>query len=175
MNLTCMCDCFDECIFGFLGLFLMCFSALTCFLGLHVCGCLLLLDKMLKLNSPAVAWDWEYFLEILDAGFPPKLYAFNVLMRKMCKEGKMEQAQMVFDEIGKRGLRPSVVSFNTLINGYCKSGNLDEGFSLKRDMEESRTWPDVYTYSVLINGLCKECRLDDANSNCHSLVVMYVT
>ncbi|CAN6569990.1 unnamed protein product [Malus baccata var. baccata] len=125
----------------------------------HVCGCLL--DKMLKLNSPVVAW--EYFLEILDAGFPPKVYAFNVLMHKMCKEGKIEQAQMVFDEIGKRGLRPSVVSFNTLINGYCKSGNLEEGFRLKRDMEESRTWPDVYTYSVLINGLCKECRLDDAN------------
>ncbi|KAK6280247.1 hypothetical protein POUND7_020514 [Theobroma cacao] len=91
-----------------------------------------------------------------DLGFvPDAIQCFRV--------SQIKDAQMVFNEIGKRGLRATVVSFNTLINGYCKSGNLGEGFRLKRAMEDSGIRPDVFTYSVLINGLCKESRLDDAN------------
>ncbi|KAK9904610.1 hypothetical protein M0R45_000572 [Rubus argutus] len=145
------------------------FSKLECFRLLRKRGfpipfqaCGYVLDKMFKFNTTPVV-TWGFLLEILDSGFPPNVYNFNILMHKMCKEGKIREAQAVFDEIGKRGLNPTVVSFNTLINGYCKSGNLEDGFKLKTDMERRTICPDKFTYSVLINGLCKEGRLDDAN------------
>lgn len=124
-------------------------------------GCGNLLDRMLKLNPTGMVWG--FYMEILDAGFPLNVYVFNILMNKFFKEGKICDAQKVFDEITKRSLKPSVVSFNTLINGYCKVGNLDEGFRLKHHMEKSRTRPDVFTYSALINALCKENKMDGAH------------
>ncbi|TYH04960.1 hypothetical protein ES288_A08G047000v1 [Gossypium darwinii] len=124
-------------------------------------GCKYLFDRMMKISSPIVSLG--FYMEILDYGFPPNVYSFNILMNKLCREGLIKDAQMVFDEIASRGLHASVVSFNTLINGYCKSGNLDEGFRLRSAMEEAGIRPDVFTYSVLINGLCKESRLDKAN------------
>ncbi|VVA90630.1 unnamed protein product [Arabis nemorensis] len=124
-------------------------------------GCGNLLDRMMKVNPTGIVWG--FYMEILDAGYPSNVYVFNILMNKFCKEGKICDAQKVFDEITKRGLRPTVVSFNTLINGYCKAGNLDEGFRLKHHMEKSRTRPDVFTYSALINALCKENKMDEAH------------
>ncbi|CAN7039986.1 unnamed protein product [Brassica oleracea var. botrytis] len=124
-------------------------------------GCGSLLDRMMKVNPTETVWG--FYMEILDAGYPSNVYVFNILMNKFCKEGKMCDAQKVFDEITKRSLRPTVVSFNTLINGYCKAGNLDEGFRLKERMEKGRTRADVFTYSALINALCKENKMDGAH------------
>uniref|UniRef100_A0A2N9GYB3 Trigger factor C-terminal domain-containing protein n=1 Tax=Fagus sylvatica TaxID=28930 RepID=A0A2N9GYB3_FAGSY len=129
--------------------------------GVPFRGCGYLLDKMANLKPAESAWG--FYMEVLDCGYPPNVRNFNVLMHKLCKEGKIVDAQMVFDEMGKWGLLPTIVSFNTLINGYCKSGDLKEGFRLKSVIKESGMRPDVFTYSVLINGLCKESRLDDAN------------
>jgi len=83
----------------------------------------------MKSNLPAASW--AFYSKILDCGYPSKVCNFNILMHSLCKEGKMKEAQLIFDQIGKWGLRPSAVSFNTLINGYCKLGNLEEGFRLK--------------------------------------------
>ena len=75
----------------------------------------------MKSNSPSAAW--AFYSEILGCGYPPNVYDFNILMHRFCKDGKIREAQLIFDEIGKWGLRPSVVSFNTLINGYCRLGD----------------------------------------------------
>ncbi|KAL6225832.1 hypothetical protein ACLB2K_004681 [Fragaria x ananassa] len=155
---------------GFVG------DAIRCFRLLRKHGflipfqaCAHLLDNMLKFNTPTVLVSWGFLLEILDSGFPPNVYNFNVLMHKMCKQGLIREAHNVFDEIGNRGLNPTVVSFNTLINGYCKCGNLEKGFKLKEDMEGRAVWPDLFTYSVLIDRLCKEGRLDGANELFHEM------
>ncbi|XP_070003485.1 putative pentatricopeptide repeat-containing protein At1g09680 [Nicotiana sylvestris] len=124
-------------------------------------GCTKVLEYLMKLNSPMVAFD--FYKEILEYGYPPSLYFFNVLMSKLCKEGKMVEARSVFTEIWKRNLRSSVVSFNSLVNGYCRLGDMDAGYRLKREMEERGILPDVYAYSALINGLCKNFWIRDAN------------
>lgn len=124
-------------------------------------GCTKVLEYLMKLNSPMVAFD--FYKEILEYGYPPSLYFFNVLMSKLCKEGKMVEARSVSTEMWKRNLRPSVVSFNILINGYCRLGDMDAGYRLKREMEERGILPDVYAYSALINGLCKNFWIRDAN------------
>ncbi|KAI3723036.1 hypothetical protein L2E82_34335 [Cichorium intybus] len=120
-------------------------------------SCRRVLDYLMKSNSNSTAWG--FYLEVLGCGYPPDIYTFNNLMHKFSKEGMINDAKMVFDEIPKWGLRPSLVSFNTLLNGYCKSGKLDEGFRIKKVIEESTLAPDVFTYSVLINALCKESKL----------------
>ncbi|KAK3030603.1 hypothetical protein RJ639_039689 [Escallonia herrerae] len=136
-------------------------------------ACGRLLDHMMKLNAPTAAW--RFYSEILECGFPPNVYNFNILMNALCKGGIIKDAQMVFDGITKWGLRPTVVSFNTLMNGYCKLGDLEEGFKLKRVMEEGLCRegrpvdaermlrqmlaigmkPDDATYTMVIDGFCK--------------------
>uniref|UniRef100_A0A2N9GP27 peptidylprolyl isomerase n=1 Tax=Fagus sylvatica TaxID=28930 RepID=A0A2N9GP27_FAGSY len=108
--------------------------------GVPFRGCGYLLDKMANLKPAESAWG--FYMEVLDCGYPPNVRNFNVLMHKLCKEGKIVDAQMVFDEMGKWGLLPTIVSFNTLINGYCKSGDLKEGFRLKSVIKESGMRPD---------------------------------
>ncbi|AES99219.1 PPR containing plant-like protein [Medicago truncatula] len=130
--------------------------------SIPVCGCDYLLRRVMKLNQQP-GHCWEFYLEVLDYGYPPNVYLFNILMHGFCKIGDVMNARMVFDEISRRGLRPSVVSFNTLISGYCRSKNVEEGFVLKSVMESERISPDVFTYSALINGLCKESRVEEAN------------
>ena len=89
----------------------------------------------MRLRPVEIERSWALYLEVLDSGYPPKIYFFNVLMHGFCKAGDVGNARLVFDEIPKRGLRPTVVSFNTLISGCCKSGDVEEGFRLKGVME----------------------------------------
>ncbi|KAG5122777.1 hypothetical protein JHK84_041117 [Glycine max] len=126
-------------------------------------GCENLLRRVVRLRPVELERSWAFYLEVLDSGYPPKIYFFNVLMHGFCKVGGVGSARLVFDEIPKRGLRPTVVSFNTLISGCCKAGAVEEGFRLKGVMESERVCPDVFTFSALINGLCKEGRLDEGS------------
>lgn len=81
------------------------------------------------------------------------MYIFNVLMHRLCEEGKVNNTQAVFYKIKKRRLLATFVSFNTFINVYCQTNNLEDGFRLKNVMMASGMQPDVYTYGVLINAL----------------------
>ncbi|PKI54411.1 hypothetical protein CRG98_025198 [Punica granatum] len=124
-------------------------------------ACRHLLDRMLKTSSPEAAS--EFHKEILDSGYPPSVYSFNLLMHRFCKVGKTKNAQILFDGMAEWGLAPTAVSFNTLISGYCRAGDLEEALRLKGVMEERGVCPDVFTFTGLISGMCKESRLDDAN------------
>ncbi|KFK43266.1 hypothetical protein AALP_AA1G101700 [Arabis alpina] len=46
----------------------------------------------------SISFLFRFVVVILDAGFPSNVYVFNVLMNKYCKEGKVCDAQKVFDE-----------------------------------------------------------------------------
>ncbi|XP_020208572.2 putative pentatricopeptide repeat-containing protein At1g09680 [Cajanus cajan] len=153
---------------GFLHGAVHCFRLVTeNNLPFPVKGCENLLRHMTRLkpvgskHSRAWASAWAFYLEVLDRGFPPRVYFFNVFMHGFCKVGDLGNARLVFDEIPKRGVRPTVVSFNTLISGYCRCGSVEEGFTLKGVMESEGFSPDVFTFSALINGVCKEGRLDE--------------
>lgn len=62
-------------------------------------GCGSLLDKMMKSKTASSAC--AFYMEVLDCGYPPNVCNFNVLMHKLCKEGKIREAQLVFEEIPK--------------------------------------------------------------------------
>ncbi|TYH44920.1 hypothetical protein ES332_D11G228600v1 [Gossypium tomentosum] len=66
---------------------------------------------MMKISSLIVSLG--FYMEILEYGFPPNMYSFNILMNKLCREDLIKDVQMVFDEIERRGLNASIVSFNT--------------------------------------------------------------
>ncbi|CAN4114756.1 unnamed protein product [Withania somnifera] len=104
----------------------------------------------------------EYFWNM---GILQMCIFFNVMMSKLCKEGKMMEARSVFTEMWKRNLRPSVVSFNTLINGYCRLVDMDAGYKnfwmsdateLVKEMCVKGLVPNVIIFTTLISGHCKD-------------------
>ncbi|KAI3873809.1 hypothetical protein MKX03_027078 [Papaver bracteatum] len=55
----------------------------------HSCG--KLLDKLMKSESPEVAWG--FYIEILDAGFQPNIYTFNPSMYSCISSVKREESK----------------------------------------------------------------------------------
>ncbi|KAG4121412.1 hypothetical protein ERO13_D11G205366v2 [Gossypium hirsutum] len=109
---------FDSLMIAYIDLGFFFSDAIQCFglvrnhkLRVPFRGCQYLLDRMMKISSLIVSLG--FYMEILEYGFPPNMYSFNILMNKLCREDLIKDVQMVFDEIERRGLNASIVSFNT--------------------------------------------------------------
>ncbi|XBI92696.1 hypothetical protein VPH35_029699 [Triticum aestivum] len=111
---------------------------------------------------PTTPEAYTFYLQLLDAGMPPEVRQFNVLMRDFVRFGDLAGARKVFDEMRTRSVQPTVVSFNTLISGMCRARDLDGVDELYKGMTQMGIKPDVYTYSALIKGLSSSGRMDDA-------------
>ncbi|KAF5185243.1 Pentatricopeptide repeat-containing protein, partial [Thalictrum thalictroides] len=58
-------------------------------------------------------------------GLIPNLFAYNVLINSLCKEGKLEEAKSNFKKMKEKGLSPNDVTYSILIDFFSKSGKLD--------------------------------------------------
>ncbi|CAA7029776.1 unnamed protein product [Microthlaspi erraticum] len=77
------------------------------------------------------------------------------------KEGKLLEAEKLYEEMIKRSIAPDIVTYNSLINGFCMQSRLDEAKQMF-EMVSKGCLPDVVTYNTLINGFCKSKRVEMA-------------
>ncbi|KAI7987070.1 tRNA (cytosine(38)-C(5))-methyltransferase 2 [Camellia lanceoleosa] len=66
------------------------------------------------------------------------------------REGQLENAHKVLEEMDKKRMAPNVLIYNTLIAGYFKEGNLQEAFRLHDEMLDRGVVPDDTTYDILL-------------------------
>jgi pentatricopeptide repeat protein len=62
---------------------------------------------------------------MMDRGICPTVVVFTAMIDKLFKEGKVTEAQKLFDLMLSAGVKPNVVSYNTMIHGYFLAGKLD--------------------------------------------------
>ncbi|KAH6760049.1 hypothetical protein C2S51_016998 [Perilla frutescens var. frutescens] len=111
--------------------------------------------------NEAVAFFEGHILRLRS--FDPDICSFNIVMRGLCCNCKVEKAFKLFDVMRNFDCYPDLVTYNTLINGLCRIGKVDRAEDLLREVElQSGFSPNVVTYTTLISGYCKLGQMDAA-------------
>ncbi|KAJ6382659.1 hypothetical protein OIU77_031151 [Salix suchowensis] len=87
--------------------------------------------------------------------FPDVFTYYSALIDGLCKECRLDDANLFFSEMCDRGLVPNGVTFITLINGQCKSGRVDLASEIYQQMVTKALKADLVLYNTLVNGFCK--------------------
>ncbi|KAF7135427.1 hypothetical protein RHSIM_Rhsim08G0214900 [Rhododendron simsii] len=82
-------------------------------------------------------------------------YSTCIMVRGLCKEGKIEEGKKLIDDRWGKGCVPNIVFYNTLIDGYCKKGDVEGAYALFKELKSKGFLPAVETYGAMINGFCK--------------------
>lgn len=97
----------------------------------------------------------EAFKRIEKYGVSKDTAAMNVLMGALVKEGSVEDAHNVFEEL-KGSIPFNLTSFNVLIHGYCKAKKLDEAWKIMEEVEKHGFEADVISYTAFIEAHCRD-------------------
>nr|XP_043631015.1 pentatricopeptide repeat-containing protein At1g63330-like isoform X2 [Erigeron canadensis] len=88
---------------------------------------------------------------------------FNLLIKALCKQGKMEEAEIVdfmMVYIVDRGCCRNVETYTSLVDGYCLNGELNRAMSTLESMERDQLYPTLHIYNRLLDS---GSNLDDMN------------
>ncbi|PON63948.1 Pentatricopeptide repeat [Parasponia andersonii] len=99
-----------------------------------------------------------------DKRIRPSVDCFNPIIHSLYRDGRMDEALNLLQDIMKLGVVPSVLTYTSLVHGLCKYGRWEEAKRFLIDMLRNGISPDVQTYNVLIDSLCKEDRIEEAIS-----------
>eukprot|EP01018_Ginkgo_biloba_P031329 Gb_01246 [translate_table: standard] len=92
--------------------------------------------------------------EVIRSGLKSDIIVGNTLIDMYAKNGSIESARNVFDEIPQR----DVVSWNAIIAGYAQNGYVDEALELFEKMPKR----DVVSWTTLIAGYVQNGLVDEA-------------
>lgn len=83
---------------------------------------------------------------------------YRIVIEWMCKNGKLGQAHLTFEEMQQRGIQPDNVTMGSLIYGLLCKGRVREAYKIMEDIEK----PDLSVYHGFIKGLLRLKRAREA-------------
>ncbi|GER50856.1 pentatricopeptide repeat-containing protein [Striga asiatica] len=117
------------------------------------------------LKRGRLAMVHELYDEMLRTyGVKPDSYTFNILIRGLCKNSKVDEAFRRFKEMDTFNYKPDLITYNTIVDGLCRVGKVNVARNVVNGMlkksEDLR--PNVVTYTTLIRGFCGKRDIDKA-------------
>ncbi|PKA54112.1 Pentatricopeptide repeat-containing protein [Apostasia shenzhenica] len=100
------------------------------------------------------------FFELVKRGYSPdEIYSPNQIasssiIHGYSKEGRLEEAYLVWCNISKIGMIPDVVTCSALLQGYCKMHRMYDADVLFHKMLDAGLEPDLILFNTLIRGFC---------------------
>lgn len=93
--------------------------------------------------------------------------AFNSVLDTLSKNGKFDEAMLLFERMmaehnPPRRLSVNLGSFNVMVDGFCTAGRFKDAIEVFRKMGEKRCSPDTLSYNNLIEQLCNNGMLAEA-------------
>lgn len=76
---------------------------------------------------------------------------YHIVIKWMCKAGKLGQARVVFDEMRQRGIRADNATMGCLVYGLLAKGRVREAYMIMEGIEK----PDIDVYHGMIKGLLR--------------------
>ncbi|GAB2240991.1 hypothetical protein Droror1_Dr00021509 [Drosera rotundifolia] len=113
------------------------------------------------LRSDMMGLFHRVYYKMLELKIGPDVYTYTILIKALCKAGKVEEANRLLSEMGEKGCSPNVVTYNIVIDGLCRVGALDEAMELKQSMAGRGLALDSYTFTTLVNGFCRLGRTEE--------------
>lgn len=98
--------------------------------GGRVASCNSIIYGLYKVNRLGRALE---FLNYTRNWFPRGV-AQTLAILESCREGNVDEAKQVFDEMSERGSIPSALVYSSLIQEYCKKGCMKEAVELVNEM-----------------------------------------
>ncbi|CAI9781012.1 unnamed protein product [Fraxinus pennsylvanica] len=93
--------------------------------------------------------------EMCNAGIKPDAISYNYLMTCYCKNGMMDEAKKVYDELGSKCCNPNTTTFRTLVFHLCEQGRYVTGYKVFKESVKLHKIPDFNTLKYLAEGLAK--------------------
>ncbi|CAL5380732.1 unnamed protein product [Camellia sinensis] len=97
-------------------------------------------------------------------------YAYGVLIDGYCRNGRMNDALRMKDEMLGLGLKMNLFICNSMINGYCKLDQVHEAEELLVTMSCWKLKPDSYSYNTLVDGYCRKGHTIEAFNICDKML-----
>ncbi|KAK8914661.1 Pentatricopeptide repeat-containing protein [Platanthera zijinensis] len=101
------------------------------------------------------------FGELVRRGYSPdevyssdKIACTNII-HGYSKEGRLEEAYLIWCSMSKTGMSPDVVTCSALLNGFCKMHRMEDAEVLFHKMLDFGLEPDLILYNTLVRGFCK--------------------
>lgn len=117
-------------------------------------------------------------------GIKPDEILYNCILDTCVKYAKMEQAEVVFDDMKDAMINPSKITYAIMIRGYGNDYNLSKAFQIFNEMKDKSVQPNEIIYGCLLNACVKcskiekACELYEEIKNTQSIsmnIVLYST
>ncbi|OAY67848.1 Pentatricopeptide repeat-containing protein, mitochondrial [Ananas comosus] len=105
----------------------------------------------------------ELLASMFKKGIPPDACTFTVVIRTLCKSGKLAEARNVVER-GGSFVASDVVMFNTLLHGFYAAGNVEEVRLVYEEMLGKSVVPNNFTYCIVMDSFCRRGKFLEATS-----------
>ncbi|RAL47128.1 hypothetical protein DM860_014022 [Cuscuta australis] len=106
----------------------------------------------------------SFRLRLEELGFSSNEITLGILIGWSCREGKIKDAFIYFNEILSRRLKPQVYSYDALLSGLFKQGMWKHSQEILYEMKESTDGLQLSTLMVLLAGLCKARQFEEVKA-----------
>lgn len=95
-------------------------------------------------------------------GIKPDEILYNCIIDTCVKYGKMEQAEVVFNDMKDAMIKPSKITYAIMIRGHGNDYNLTKAFQIFNEMKAENVIPNEIIYGCLINACVKCSKIEKA-------------
>lgn len=106
---------------------------------------------------------WEVYEEMLKKGFHANPFVYTVFIGAYCKEGRVEGAISLMQEMENAGLKPYNDTFDHLIVGCSRVGKVEESVKFCEKSMQMGFVPSCFTFNEMIGKLGETGRAKQAN------------
>ncbi|KAL4592617.1 hypothetical protein LXL04_005619 [Taraxacum kok-saghyz] len=111
-----------------------------------------IMDTLVKTNH--LDLSMSVYNDFKDDGLVAEGITFMILIKGLCKQGRIEEALMLLNQMRKL-CKPDVFAYTAMIRILISEQNLDGCLTIWREMESDKVQTDAMAYTTLIMGLCK--------------------
>ncbi|KAG9456747.1 hypothetical protein H6P81_001255 [Aristolochia fimbriata] len=127
-----------------------------------IARCLEIFKNKLSLSDFAIVFkefalrgDWQRTLRLFkymqrQVWCKPNDHIYTIVINLLGRQGLLDKAQEVFDEMPQQGVSRTVLTFTALINAYGRNGNYETSLELLDRMKQERIPPTVLTYNTVL-------------------------
>nr|GMC67821.1 pentatricopeptide repeat-containing protein At4g36680, mitochondrial-like [Ipomoea batatas] len=102
--------------------------------------------------------------EMSNLGLKPDIISYNYLMTCYCRNGMMDEAEQVYNNLEDNFCKPNATTFRTLIYYACQQGQFDTGYKVFNKSVTMNKIPDFNTLKHLVRGLVTQSKTIEAKS-----------
>ncbi|CAI9112455.1 OLC1v1012908C1 [Oldenlandia corymbosa var. corymbosa] len=117
-------------------------------------------DFSLVFKEFAARGDWQRSLRLFkymqrQLWCKPNEHIYTLMIGILGREGLLEKAYEVFEEMPEHNVVRTVLSYTSIINAFGRNGQYETSLKLLREMKKERIMPSILTYNTTINACAR--------------------